>query len=209
MQNKIAFLIFIVSLLFSNIIKANQKAYETVNEAAKTAFARFLEDQDKILEDKKYATKIIKEELMPYVDYKYASFMVIGKSIKKTTKEERNEFSDVFRDNLIATYTQLLGKYTDQTIEFKKPPNDTKNKIVQIKGVIKSNNKPNVDIIFKMRLGKDGNWRAFDMVAEGVSMLNTKQSELSGLIAKDGISSVIKTLKEQNKSLEQQKNITS
>ena len=51
------------------------------------------------------------------------------------------------------------------------------------------------EIIFKMRLNKKtGSWKAYDMVAEGISLLSAKQSELTGLIREKGIDSVTATL---------------
>ncbi|HIP76007.1 MAG TPA: ABC transporter substrate-binding protein, partial [Psychromonas hadalis] len=44
-------------------------------------------------------------------------------------------------------------------------------------------------------------WKVFDVIAEGVSMLSTKQSEIGGLIDKKGIDEVIKMLNEKNAEL--------
>ena len=48
---------------------------------------------------------------------------------------------------------------------------------------------------FKLRRDKKtGEWKAFDLIAEGISLLDSKQSEWSTKIRQDGILSVAKEL---------------
>jgi phospholipid transport system substrate-binding protein len=45
---------------------------------------------------------------------------------------------------------------------------------------------------------KTGDWKAYDMVAEGVSLLDSKQAELSSLIRQKGLAYVTEILKEKS-----------
>lgn len=45
-----------------------------------------------------------------------------------------------------------------------------------------------------MRRENNGDWLAFDMVAEGISLLSSKQSEWNGKIRQDGILAVANEL---------------
>ena len=47
---------------------------------------------------------------------------------------------------------------------------------------------------------KTGEWRAFDMVAENISMLTAKQSELAPLIRDKGLKEVTAMLEKNNAS---------
>ena len=44
----------------------------------------------------------------------------------------------------------------------------------------------------------DGNYRIIDVAAEGVSMMTTKRSEFSSVIARDGIDGLIEQLEALN-----------
>ena len=60
--------------------------------------------------------------------------------------------------------------------------------------------KPDINVIFKLRQNnKTGEWKAFDMVAEGISLLSSKQSELGGMIRDKGIDAVSQMLEEHNR----------
>ena len=59
---------------------------------------------------------------------------------------------------------------------------------------------PDINVIFKLRQNsKTGEWKAFDMVAEGISLLSAKQTELGGLIRQQGIDAVSQMLEEHNR----------
>ncbi|MGL4206848.1 MAG: phospholipid-binding protein MlaC [Aeromonadaceae bacterium] len=174
--------------------------YALVTEAANKTFSRLNKDQARIRAEPDYLRQIIREELMPYVDNKFASFKVIGSNIKDTTPEQRDRFTAAFTDYIIATYADALAKYDNQTIKVEpaKPLNgDT---IVSVNVAVTSPGKPDISVVFKLRQnGKTGQWKAFDMVAENVSLLASKQSELGGMIRDKGIDAVSQMLEEHNK----------
>jgi phospholipid transport system substrate-binding protein len=61
--------------------------------------------------------------------------------------------------------------------------------------------KPDINIEFKLRRGRDSeNWLVFDMVAEGISLLDSKRAEFGNLIRKQGLSSVTQILLEKAKA---------
>ena len=174
--------------------------YALVTEAANKTFGRLNKDQARIRAEPDYLRQIIREELMPYVDNKFASFKVIGSNIKDTTPEQRDRFTAAFTDYIIATYADALAKYDNQTIKVEpaKPLNgDT---IVSVNVAVTAQGKPDISVVFKLRQnGKTGQWKAFDMVAENVSLLASKQSELGGMIRDKGIDAVSQMLEEHNK----------
>lgn len=140
------------------------------------------------------ARQIITDILLPYVDNKYSSYKVIGPNIKNTTREQRDKFTLAFTNYIVATYADALKKYTNQTIEVQKPE-PIKDDIVPVRVTIHTPGAEDVEVIFKMRRNnKTHEWKAFDMVAEGISLLSAKQSELSGMIREKGIDSVSNSL---------------
>jgi phospholipid transport system substrate-binding protein len=57
----------------------------------------------------------------------------------------------------------------------------------------------NIDVAFKVRLNKKTKqWQAFDMVAEGISLLDSKQAELGSIIRQKGLPYVTELLKRKS-----------
>ncbi len=185
----------------SAMVKAQEinteNPYAMLEAVANKTFERFYQDKAKIDEDPNYLKVIVEEELMPYIDYKYASYKVMGRHLRETTKEQRKAFVDAFEGYLVSTYAQAFTEYTDQKIEFGPARDFTHDKMVEVHVRIIEAGRPPIKLLFKVRRLKNNHWKAFDLVAEGVSLLASKQSEVTSLIRKEGIESVIEMLKQK------------
>lgn len=171
--------------------------YKLIKALADNTFASIKANKDK-LNDSNVSRGIIRTELLPYIDNKYASLKVINQNLKQTNEEQRARFVEAFTDYIIATYADALKKYTTQTVEVQKPNKiDDNDGFISVKVFVKEEGAPDLEVIFKLRKNKKtGQWKIYDMVAEGISLLSAKQSELSGLIRDKGIDAVSKQLNE-------------
>lgn len=183
-----------------SLVRVDQSnPYLLVKTAAASTFKRFAKEQAAIKVNPNILKDIVREELMPYVNYKYSAFKVIGKHLKKTTDEERRAFVPVFKDYLITSYAQVFTLYDNQAVEFAPARSFKGKRIVAVNTRIIMPNSENIDVAFKVRLNKKTQqWQAFDMVAEGVSLLDSKQAELGSIIRQKGLPYVTRLLK--NKS---------
>ncbi|MBV7316163.1 phospholipid-binding protein MlaC [Shewanella sp. NIFS-20-20] len=172
----------------------SQNPYRLIETVAQLTFDRFKQDQAKIAADPEYLKVIVTEELMPYVDARYASYKVLGQYLRQTTPEQRDAFSAAFEQYLVATYAQAFTEYTDQKIAFAPAKDFSQEKIVTVDVVIIEPGRPDITVAFKLRRLKNDDWKAIDMIAEGVSLLASKESEVAGLISRDGIDAVITQL---------------
>lgn len=171
--------------------------YALVEAVSQKTFARFNQDKQLIADNPDHLKVIVTEELMPYIDYKYASYKVLGQYLRDTTKDERARFVEAFRGYLISTYAQAFTEYTDQTVEFSPAKDFTGEKMVNVNVRIIDKGRPDISLQFKARRLKDDSWKAFDLVAEGVSLLSSKKSEITNLVRQKGIEPVIEMLIER------------
>ncbi|WP_414628788.1 phospholipid-binding protein MlaC [Shewanella colwelliana] len=168
--------------------------YVMVETVANNTFARFNQDIDTIKRDPDHLKVIVSQELMPYIDYKYASYKVMGTYLRQSTPEQRERFSEAFKNYLIATYAQAFTEYTNQAVEFAPAKSFAQEKMVDVNVQIIEQGRPPIKLQFRVRRLKDDTWKAFDLVAEGVSLLSSKGAEISNLIRQNGIDSVIEEL---------------
>jgi phospholipid transport system substrate-binding protein len=178
---------------------SKENPYEMIQQVAEITFKRFADEQPKIRQNPNILKDIVREELLPYIDYTYAAYKVIGKNFSKTTREDRDQFVQVFRDYLVTAYAQVFTLYNNQKVSFEpaKPLGDEK--IIAVNTIVSELGRPDINISFRLRYNKNTNeWKAFDMVAEGVSLLDSKQAELSTIIRQKGLPYVIELLKEKS-----------
>lgn len=169
--------------------------YQLVKEVAQNTFDRLNHEQDEIQADPKHLRTIVREEMLPGVDVKYSAYRVIGGQLKSTSAEDRDQFVDAFSEYLVVTYADALAAYDDQTLDIGTGSVSKDDKLVTIPVSVLETNKPAINLEFKLRKNnRTGEWKVFDMVAEGISLLSAKQSELSGLIRQKGIEKVTQDL---------------
>ena len=95
----------------------------------------------------------------------------------------------------MVTYADALAAYDKQTLDIGKGSVGKDEQLVSIPVTVLEPNKPAIKLEFKLRKNnRTGEWKVFDMIAEGISLLSAKQSELSGLIRQKGIDNVTKDL---------------
>jgi len=175
--------------------------YEMMKQVSEQAFERLKAEQDKIHQDPDYLKVIVEEELMPFVNEKYAALKLLGPNLKGAKREDVSKFIVAFRAYLISSYAQVLTQYTDQTIEFGPETKRSANKnITSVKVDIVDAPRPNIKLEFKLRRDKkSGEWQVFDMIAEGISLLSSKQSEWSTKLRQEGIAAVAEELEALSK----------
>lgn len=173
--------------------------YLMIKIVARKTFNRFANEQQAIRANPNILKNIVREELMPYINYKYSAFKVIGKHLKKTTSQERKDFVPVFREYLVTSYAQVFTLYDNQSVEFAPARSFSEKKIVAVNTRIMMQGRDNIDVSFKVRKDRKTNeWKAFDMVAEGVSLLDSKQAELGSVIRQKGLPYVTALLKKKS-----------
>ncbi|MBQ1783685.1 MAG: ABC transporter substrate-binding protein [Gammaproteobacteria bacterium] len=192
--------LFALLLAMALPVQAADEPLVLVTEVAGTTFDRIRAEEPQWRANPEVLRALVEDELLPYVDVRYAAFKVMGTSLPQISKEQRDAFVDAFRGHLVATYASLFTKYRGQQATFpaNQPPAD--GDMATIRVVVTEPGKPNINLEFRLRRNsRTGEWRAFDMVAEGVSMLSGKEAELGGLIRQKGIEEVTRQLDAQNK----------
>lgn len=171
--------------------------YEMTKVVSQQLFDRLKRENESIRENPELLKVVVEEELLPFIDYRYSALKVLGSHLRQEkNKENVIEFVDAFRHYLVTSYAQVLTLYSDQTVRFEpKTKLDPSKRNYSVKLDVVDTPRPDIKVEFKLRINKKtGEWLAFDMVAEGVSLLSSKQSEWGPKIRKEGIPSVTQEL---------------
>ena len=181
---------FAVTALFvTQTVRAETSPYVLMQQASDKLFADIKNNQAKIKKDPNYLRIIVRNDLLPYVQVNYAGSLVLGSHFKSTTPEQREKFFKAFSDFIEQAYAQVLTAYTDQNIQIEPAKEVGDKNLVSIRvNIVQNGGQAPIKLDFKWRKNsKTGEWQAYDMVAEGVSMVVTKQNEWSGILRQQGI----------------------
>ncbi|MBB1310396.1 ABC transporter substrate-binding protein [Pseudoalteromonas sp. SG43-7] len=133
---------------------------------------------------------IVDQYLMPNIDVKFVSYKLLGKHIKGIDRQQATAFISAVEHYLTTTYASALMKYTGQEIKFEESNDAAESEFATVKTQIIADNAPTIDLHFKLRQGKDGSWKVYDIVAEGISLLSAKQKEVIQRISEVGLDQV-------------------
>lgn len=170
--------------------------YRLMNDAAEKTFSRLKTEQPRIKQDPNYLRQIVQEELLPYVQIRYAGALVLGRYYKEATPVQRDAYFKAFEAYLAQAYGQALALYHGQNYQIApEQPLGTAD-IIPIRVTILDNGgRPPVRLDFQWRKNSQtGNWQAYDMIAEGVSMITTKQNEWAAILRQQGVDGLTKQL---------------
>lgn len=184
--------------------------YKQMNEAAQKTFDRLKNEQPKIRQNPNYLRDIVGQELLPYVQIKYAGALVLGRYYKDATPAQREAYFKAFEEYLKQAYGQALAMYSGQSYQIAPEQPLGNADIVAIRvTIIDPNGRPPVRLDFQWRKNSQtGNWQAFDMIAEGISMITTKQNEWSNILRTkgiDGLTAQLKSISRQPITLDNKK----
>ncbi len=162
-----------------------------VEQVASQVFSRLKNESIQIRNNPNLLKNVIREEVSPYFNHRYAAAKVLANvHFRKATKKQFNEFSGTFREYVITSYAQIFTLYTNQTIKFQPSKTFKSKKIISVAMEIISTSRPPIDISFKLRMNKKTKeWKIFDLVAEGISFLDSKRAELNNRLNEKGIES--------------------
>ncbi|WP_435955482.1 phospholipid-binding protein MlaC [Dryocola sp. BD626] len=184
-------LVMIAMLVIAPLAMAADQTnpYKQMGEAAQKTFDRLKNEQPKIRQNPNYLRDIVGQELLPYVQVKYAGALVLGRYYKEATPAQRDAYFKAFEEYLKQAYGQALAMYNGQTYQIAPEQPLGNADIVAIRvTIVDPNGRPPVRLDFQWRKNSQtGNWQAYDMIAEGVSMITTKQNEWSDILRTKGI----------------------
>jgi len=146
----------------------------------------------KAKEKREERREALRKELFPYFHFEEMAKRSLGVHWKERTPQEREEFTRLFRDLLENAYAGKIEGYKGEKILYRKetvdpPYAEVDTVIVTLQGD---------EIPVNYRVLKDGaRWRIYDVVIEGVSLVNNYRSQFAGILQKSSFSELVRRLK--------------
>jgi phospholipid transport system substrate-binding protein len=128
-------------------------------------------------------------------DYTELSKRTLGRYWKKFSDAQKKEFITLFSALLENVYADRILAYTHEVIEFGKETELKKGRVEVASNIITSDNKK-VPLNYRMIL-KNDQWRVYDVVIEGVSMVKNYRSQFRQILSKKSPEELLETLRKK------------
>ena len=138
--------------------------------------------------------KVIDRILLPHFDIDYASLLVLGRHAREATPAQRARFSRAFYNSITHRYAEGLLNYTKGKVKILPFEGDlnAKRSVVRTQVLLDDGKSLSVDYVF--RKSANGDWKAYDVVIEGISYVTNYRNQVDAEIQKEGIEGLIKRL---------------
>lgn len=192
------FLIALSLLIFSVTSVAADGPDDLVKRTAEDVLAVVKSDKDIQAGNQEKIFALAEEKILPNFNFEKVSRLVLGKNWTKATPEQKSAFQEEFKTLLLRTYATALSKYKNQTIEYKPLRMEAGATTATVKTLILQPGGQPIAVDYSLE--KKADWKVFDIVIEGVSLVTNYRSQFAQEIRQNGLDSLIKKLADKNKA---------
>ena len=139
----------------------------------------------------------IRQIINEIFNYEELSRRTLGREWRKFKPEQQKEFVSLFAGLLENVYADRILAYTHEKIEFGKETELAKGRVEVESYIITTDNKK-VPLFYRLS-DENGQWRVYDVVIEGVSMIKNYRGQFRQILSKNTPEDLLQTLREKVK----------
>ena len=158
-----------------------------------------------LLQNKELDQATRREEMRKVIngrfDFRAMSQRTLATNWKKASREQQDEFVQLFSQLIENTYIGRVEAYTDEKVDY--PGEKIKGK----KGVVETlilTASADIPINYKVYQKKNGEWWVYDVIIEGISLISNYRSSYQEIVKKEGFDGLIAKMKDKIRELENQ-----
>ncbi len=153
--------------------------------------------RDELKGDPEKLIKVIDGILLPHFDIDYASILVLGQHARSATPEQRSRFAKAFYESITHRYAEGLLNYTRGRVKVQPTRGETNDKKTIVRTQVTLDDGKPVAVDYAFRKTADGQWKAYDVIVEGISYVTNYRNQVSAEIQKSSLDALIRRLETQ------------
>ena len=141
---------------------------------------------------------LVEDTVVPHFDFRRMSQAALGRFWRKADEAQKQAVTDEFRLLLVRTYATALLGYSGQTIQYLPVQFRQGQKKVMVPTRVAAPDAPSIPVNYRLRL-KDQEWKVYDVVIDGVSLITNYRSQFTAEVRRGGIDGLISSLANKNR----------
>lgn len=196
---RVKFLLFFMFLLVGQTVFAASSPMNIMEQVTAQTLSTLQQNQASLHSNPKVVYGIIYRILLPHVDMQEMSRVVLGREVwMSASSNEKQRFVGQFKLLLVRTYSTALAAYKNETVKFMPLRGyNSNNSRVQVDSMILQQGGPSIPVSYRLVL-KGGQWKLYDLIVDGVSLVESYRAQFTDAIAQSGLESVINQLAQKN-----------
>jgi phospholipid transport system substrate-binding protein len=166
-------------ILESHADEVSDSAQNFIESVATKAQDALFQPTLSVAEQQNHFRKLMLENF----DLDFAGKWAVGRYWRRIAEKERAEFISIFKDFIVATYTQRFRAYTKTKLEV--TGSTIRQRDTFVNSQINRDGAKPIRIIWRVNFS-DGRYKIRDVIIEGVSWIQTQRSEFVSVIRNNG-----------------------
>jgi phospholipid transport system substrate-binding protein len=151
-------------------------------------------------EDMQGRKEIVSEAFTDVFAWKYMARVSAGGTYSDFSDEEKRRYLEAYLDWSVSTWADRFSTFKGQKFEVSMAEEPAEGNATVVSTIHKSDG-GTVDLHYKMRQGKEGEWLVVDIQVRGVSQLATTRAQFVSVLLDEGLDSLIGKLEEKTMGL--------
>jgi phospholipid transport system substrate-binding protein len=143
--------------------------------------------QAELKNDHEKLIAVIDDTFLPHFDIDYASILVLGQNASKASPEQRQRFAKAFYNSITHRYAEGLLNYTRGRVKVLPFTDDLNNKRTVVRTQVMLDDGKSVSVDYAFRKSSSGDWKAYDVIIEGISYITNYRNQVDAEIKKEGL----------------------
>lgn len=187
----------LVSTLTALPVQAEETPDVLVRDVTTDVLNIIKADKDLQSGNMKKVFELVDAKILPHFNFTRMTALAVGQKWREATPEQKTKLAAEFKTLLVRTYANALVSYKNQSIDYKPlrmSPADTD---VTVKTEVKQTGGQPIQLDYSLQK-KDGNWKVYDVVVAGVSLVTNYRDTFGQEIRNGGIDGLIASLAAKN-----------
>lgn len=186
-----AVILAILLTLFSTAAPAASPTEEI--KGAIDRVIRILNRTDLLAGGKREARReILRAEIRPVFDFEEMAKRSLGIHWRRRTPEERAQFVKLYTELLENSYLGKIESYKGERIRYVKESLDPP--YAEVATLIVTKKEQEIKVDYRLLLA-GGRWRIYDVVIEGISLVNNYRSQFGAILQKSSFDELVRKLR--------------
>ena len=198
-MNRLIVLLWCV-LFQQSVIAAESVPEELIRNASDQVLSRIQSNPGLYQQDPAKLYALVDEVVVPHFDFATMTDLALGRYKSKISAEQRRLITHEFRILLVRTYAKALLEYNNQKIIYLPTEGSLAGGDVTVRTEIEQAGGFPIPLNYSLKQSQQG-WKVYDISVDDISLVTNYRSSFSREIRKNGVDSLIKTLRERNQDL--------
>ncbi len=183
----------IIFFLLANLAFASEPL-ETLKKAVDNVISILKNPELKAPEREKEREEAIREAVSKVFDFREMAKRSLSRYWRKLNDKQRDEFVELYKRLLERTYLKRIEAYQNEKIIYK--GERIRGRFALVKTIVVTEKQVEIPVDYKLLKRKNG-WKVYDVVIEGVSLVNNYRKQFKSIIRRSSYEGLVKMLKEK------------